>query len=176
MLHKFMGIGMIFVLMLTGCVFPAAAAQGGEAAAGVAAPVDTATVTATIETPVASSTATVTTLPKTPTTTATHAPIAYGPNNFPSGINPLTGQPVLDPKNLLNPPALISVTNFPPSARPQAGLSYSPFVFELYIGALLRRLPGSGDQSPGGRSEHAADFHWPGAFGAPALREPAQAL
>ncbi len=140
MFQKFMGIGMIFVLMLTGCAFPAAAAQGGEAAAGVAAPVDTATVTATIETPVASSTATVTTVPKTPTTTATHVPVAYGPNNFPSGINPLTGQPVLDPKNLLNPPALISVTNFPPSARPQAGLSYSPFVFELYIGEGATRF------------------------------------
>jgi hypothetical protein len=49
-------------------------------------------------------------------------------------INPLTGLPVQNPENLLLPPVLISVTNWPITARPQAGLSYSPIVFELYIG------------------------------------------
>ncbi len=54
-------------------------------------------------------------------------------------INPLTGLPVSNPDNLLLPPALVSVTNFPPTARPQAGLSYSPIVFELYIGDGMTR-------------------------------------
>jgi len=54
-------------------------------------------------------------------------------------INPLTGLPVSNPENLLLPPALVSVTNFPPTARPQAGLSYSPIVFELYIGDGMTR-------------------------------------
>jgi len=54
-------------------------------------------------------------------------------------INPLTGLPVSDPENLLLPPALVSVTNFPTSARPQAGLSSSPIVFELYIGDGMTR-------------------------------------
>ena len=56
------------------------------------------------------------------------------------GINPLSGLPVSDPENLLLPPALVSVTNFPPTARPQAGLSFSPIVFELYIGDGMTRF------------------------------------
>ena len=56
-----------------------------------------------------------------------------------SGLNPLTGLPVQNPDNLLLPPALVSVTNFPPTARPQAGLSFSPIVFELYIGEGMTR-------------------------------------
>jgi len=56
------------------------------------------------------------------------------PTPEPEVLNPLTGLPVENPENLLLPPALISVTNFPPTSRPQAGLSYSPIVFELYIG------------------------------------------
>ncbi|MDP2965545.1 MAG: DUF3048 C-terminal domain-containing protein [Pelolinea sp.] len=54
-------------------------------------------------------------------------------------LNPLTGLPVQNPENLLLPPALISVTNFPPTARPQAGLSFSPIVFELFIGEGMTR-------------------------------------
>jgi hypothetical protein len=57
-----------------------------------------------------------------------------GPDDFPAEFNPLTGLAVEDPTTLELPPALVSVTNFPISARPQAGLSYSPFVFELFIG------------------------------------------
>lgn len=54
-------------------------------------------------------------------------------------LNPLTGLPVQNPENLALPPALVSVTNFPPTARPQAGLSFSPMVFELYIGDGMTR-------------------------------------
>ena len=63
-----------------------------------------------------------------------------GPDNFPEGINPLTGLPVENPENLELPPALVSITNFPVSARPQAGLSFSPFVFEIYIGEGMTRF------------------------------------
>lgn len=70
--------------------------------------------------------------------TATKVP-ALGPDTFPVGYNPLTGLPVSNPDNLLVPPALVSITNFPVSARPQAGLSYSPFVFEIYIGEGMTR-------------------------------------
>jgi len=38
------------------------------------------------------------------------------------------------------PPILVSITNFPPSARPQAGLSYSPIVFEIWIGEGMTRF------------------------------------
>jgi hypothetical protein len=54
-------------------------------------------------------------------------------------INPLTGLPVADSANLALPPALVSVANFPPTARPQAGLSFSPIVFELFIGEGMTR-------------------------------------
>lgn len=65
---------------------------------------------------------------------------ANGPEQFPEGINPLTGLPVSNPQNLTLPPAFVSVTNFPTTARPQAGLSFSPFVFEMYIGEGMTRF------------------------------------
>jgi hypothetical protein len=63
-----------------------------------------------------------------------------GPDSFPTGINPLTGLPVENSENLALAPALVSVTNFPTTARPQAGLSFSPFVFEMYIGEGMTRF------------------------------------
>lgn len=63
-----------------------------------------------------------------------------GPDSFPAGVNPLTGLKVEDPSTLQLPPALVSVTNFPVSARPQAGLSYSPVVYEMYIGEGMSRF------------------------------------
>lgn len=54
--------------------------------------------------------------------------------DFPAGINPLTGLPVEDPSLLELPAVMISIPHFPPSARPQAGLSYAPWIFEIYIG------------------------------------------
>ena len=71
--------------------------------------------------------------------TATITAIPLDPNSFPSGINPLTGLPVKEPANLNLPPVLASISNFPPTARPQAGLSYSPIVFELFIGDGMTR-------------------------------------
>jgi hypothetical protein len=68
-------------------------------------------------------------------------PVAIGPNpeNIPSGTNPLTGLPVADPALLKLPAVLVSITNFPVSARPQAGLSFSPWVFEIYIAEGMTR-------------------------------------
>lgn len=63
-----------------------------------------------------------------------------GPENFPGGINPLTGLPVTQIENLNIPPALVSITNWPPKSRPQAGLSFSPLVFELFIGEGMTRF------------------------------------
>ena len=63
-----------------------------------------------------------------------------GPDTFPEGVSPLTGLPVKNAENLSLSPALVSVTNFPTTARPQAGLSFSPYVFEMYIGEGMTRF------------------------------------
>ncbi len=65
---------------------------------------------------------------------------AANPNPVPPALNPLTGLPVSDSANLTLPPALVSISNFPASARPQAGLSYAPLVYELYIGEGMTRF------------------------------------
>lgn len=67
-------------------------------------------------------------------------PQTVGPENFPAGINPLTGLPAdnLDYLNL--PPALLSISNFPASARPQAGLNSSPIIFEMTVGEGMTRF------------------------------------
>lgn len=57
-----------------------------------------------------------------------------GPLIYPPGVNPLTGLAESNPDDLQLPPALVSISTFPPSTRPQSGLSYSPWVFELFIG------------------------------------------
>jgi len=63
-------------------------------------------------------------LATTPTVEPTPAPPAY---------NPLTGLPVADPSLLQVPAVLLSISHFPVEARPQAGLSFAPYVFEVYI-------------------------------------------
>ena len=82
----------------------------------------------------------------TPTVTSTVTPSPEppqaGPDEYSPGINPLTGLLVTDPANLDNPPALISITNFPASARPQCGMSFASWVFEGYIGEGMSRWLG----------------------------------
>lgn len=94
-------------------------------------PTATPTNTATI-TPGPSPTATVTPSP-TPQPTAT--PLTLGPlkENFPAGVNPLSGLAVQDPSLLDIPALLISISHFPATARPQAGLSFAPIVYEFSI-------------------------------------------
>ena len=66
----------------------------------------------------------------------------YGPEleDFPPGYNPLTGLPVQDPSMLDLPAVLVSISNMPVTARPQAGLSFVPWVFELFIGEGTTRF------------------------------------
>lgn len=76
-----------------------------------------------------------------PNPEAEEAAPTYGPDlaDFPAGYNPLTGLPVSDPKNLELPAVMISVTNFPVSARPQAGPSFAPFIYEIFIAEGMTR-------------------------------------
>jgi len=86
----------------------------------------TSTLTATVPPPTATFT---------PTPQSTSTPGSYGPDpvDFATNTNPLTGRPVADPSLLKNPAMLVSISNFPPSARPQAGLSFAPYVFQFSI-------------------------------------------
>ena len=70
---------------------------------------------------------------------STQVPAQEEQKGVSSAINPLTGLPVENPDNLKLPPVLASISNFPPTARPQAGLSFSPIVFELFIGGGMTR-------------------------------------
>ena len=86
------------------------------------------------------------TLTAIPTTTSTPqprlAPTTHGPEaeDFPSSINPLTGREVSDPSRLQFPAVLVSISNMPVTARPQAGPGFAPWVFELYIGEGATRF------------------------------------
>lgn len=69
-------------------------------------------------------------------------PVIYGPEaeDFPSGINPLTGQSVEDPSLLKFPAVLVSISNMPVTARPQAGPGFASWVYELFIGEGTTRF------------------------------------
>lgn len=62
-----------------------------------------------------------------------------GPDNFPPGINPLTGLPA-DPQALAQPPLNIKVSNAPPCVRPQDGLAQADVIFEHYLEAWATRF------------------------------------
>ena len=69
----------------------------------------------------------------TPTPQPPPVPVSYDPDAFPQGYNPLTGQPMIDLAWLKIPAVLVSISHFPPVARPQAGFSFAPFVYEYFI-------------------------------------------
>ncbi|HLF74993.1 MAG TPA: SdrD B-like domain-containing protein [Anaerolineales bacterium] len=88
-------------------------------------------------------TATAAPLPsQTPTPQPRLSPITYGPEleDSPSDVNPLTGREVADPSLLNLPAVLVSISNMPVTARPQAGPGFAPWVFELYIGEGATRF------------------------------------
>ena len=70
------------------------------------------------------------------------SPTTYGPEaeDFPSNINPLTGRAVEDPSLLQYPAVLVSISNMPVTARPQAGPGFAPWVYELFIGEGTTRF------------------------------------
>ncbi len=126
-MRKIILIGSTLVLLLSGCKnalpeptsTPTSEAQKKqvEAIAEEIVPIPTATKTSA------------------PALQPTLPPVTYGPSaeDFPEGINPLTGLPVPDPAQLLEPALLVSIPHFPAVARPQAGISFAPWVFEFLI-------------------------------------------
>ncbi len=76
----------------------------------------------------------------TATLTPTPAPFVSGPLQYPANVNPLTGLLLEEPDNLALAPGLLSISNAPASARPQAGLSYASQVYEFYLGEGASRF------------------------------------
>ena len=88
-----------------------------------------------IPTAIPTSTETPTPLPTgTPTLAPTplYPPEGYGPSNFPTEVDPLTGLKVANPALLDRRPMLIKVQNTERNGRPQWGLSLADVVFEYY--------------------------------------------
>lgn len=80
----------------------------------------------------ATATATPTEVPPTPTPTPAYPAEGYGPSNFPTNVNPLTGLEVKDPEILNRRPVLVKVQNLPRADRPQWGVSQADIVYEYY--------------------------------------------
>lgn len=93
-----------------------------------------------VDTPAAPATAVATSAPTAAPgePTATRVPV-YGPDTYPVGINPLTGQ-AADPAQLDRMPIAVKVSNFPFAVRPQSGLALADLVFEHLAEAGLTRF------------------------------------
>src|SRR5512143_1600685 len=88
------------------------------------------------------STATEISVPPTSTPQPRSTPVTYGSEleDFPYNVNPLTGIQVSDPSLLKLPAVLVSISNMPFTARPQAGPGFASWVYELYIGEGATRF------------------------------------
>jgi len=85
-------------------------------------------------------TATVPEATATQTSTPTPELMAYGPDNFPVGVNPLTGLRVEYPTLLDRRPLSVKVQTFPRGQRPPFGVSLADLVFDYYQNNGLTRL------------------------------------
>jgi hypothetical protein len=63
-----------------------------------------------------------------------------GIDGFDASINPLTGLVAQYPDLLNRRPIMVKVSNWPPSVRPQSGLSFADMVFEYFIGEGANRF------------------------------------
>ncbi len=93
-------------------------------------------------TPVTETLDTLTLDTSTPTSQPHLPPLSLGPNleNFPANVNPLTAREVEDPSWLGLPAVLVSISNMPVTARPQAGINFASWVYEFYVGVGASRF------------------------------------
>src|SRR5919205_2947156 len=112
----------VLIFIFTACTTSNGNPQSQPTGRDIPSPTSVPTLTATASVPTI-----------TPTPQPLPSPMSYGPDEFPEGYNPLTGQRVSDPARLEYPAILLSVSHFPPEARPQAGFSFTPWVYEYYI-------------------------------------------
>jgi hypothetical protein len=127
--HLIPFIALIIILLVSGC-----SVQSTPEPTSTHMPTRIPTKTIT---PIPTSTVTCTT---TASFTPTITPMIAGPEEYPEGVNPLTGLIVDDPALLERRPVLIKVSNFPREGRPHAGLSEADIVFDYYIGEGTNRF------------------------------------
>jgi len=136
-------IGLILIVILTACEYPPSAVADNSSDD----PPDEPTATFTVAAPEEEEPQ-VTSEPEdeeeqepseTPTPTFTPVPEVIGPA-YMDGYNPLTGLLEGDPSVLYFKPMMVALSNFPPSARPQFGMSASSQVWETYIGEGATRF------------------------------------
>jgi len=119
-------------------------AAGCASASPMPTPSMTATAThpgATETVPPAVPTATPTSIPS-PQPRLTPSSMGLDQGQFSPGVNPLTGLRVQDPSLLDLPAVLVSISNMPVTARPQAGTSFAAWIFEIFIGEGTSRFMG----------------------------------
>ena len=132
---RWWGMVVVSVIALAACGGPAATPTLAPVGLTVFAPgttVPVANASATAPAPAASATL----APGQPT--PTDVPV-YGPDSFPPGINPLTGQ-AADPAVINRMPIAAKIANFPYGVRPQSGLGLADVVVEHLAEAGVTRF------------------------------------
>ncbi len=76
-----------------------------------------------------------------PTSTTPSLPVEYGPDNFPAGVNPLTGLTVANPALLERRPVAVKINLVPRTLyRPPWGVTFADIVFDYYHNDGYSRL------------------------------------
>ncbi len=126
-MEKFLVALICMVIIGVGCTFPGMGLQSAPTIVVILPSTDP------NSTPV-SPTDTPTTAPATatPTITPTPVPQDYGPDNFPTEVNPLTGLIVTDPTRLDRRPLGMKIQIFPRNDRPPMNISLADIVYDYY--------------------------------------------
>jgi hypothetical protein len=123
-------IGLVFLILLVSC------GKRSSTPTVISLPTQLPLSSTMTPSPSPTDTATATLTPtatETPLPTDTPTPVAYGPSDFPSNVDPLTGLVVSDPTLLDRRPIAVKVNIVPRSSnRPPWGLSYADIVFDYY--------------------------------------------
>ncbi len=133
---RWWGIVLVSMAVLAACGGPPTTATLAPVGITVFAPGTAAPVAQTTATGPAVATASATLAPGEPTPTP--VPV-YGPDTYPPGINPLTGEEA-DPALIDRMPIAAKIANFPYAVRPQSGLGLADVVVEHLAEAGVTRF------------------------------------
>jgi len=136
MMNKRIILAILLLFVLGACSNKPAETPAIEAPVDPATAVPTAAPTDLLLTPSVAPTSP----PTAPTADASSVPIAWGPDNFPITVNPLTGQTVSNQALLERRPVAVKVQIFPRGQRPPWGVSLADIVYDYYNNFGLTRF------------------------------------